>query len=40
MSTRVKRFKLLGFDGVGSNGGGFEFAVNESLEVFCISDLA
>jgi len=52
MSAGVNRFKLLGFGGVGSNGGGFVFiggfefiggfvfAVNESLEVFCVSDLA
>ena len=46
MSARVKRFKLLGFDGVESNGGGFVFiggfvfVVNESLEIFCVSDLA
>jgi len=46
MSSGVKRFKLLGFGGVGSNGGGFVFiggfvfAVNESLEVFYVSDLA
>jgi len=46
MSAGVKRFKLFGFGGVGSNGGGFVFiggfvfAGNESLEVFCVSDLA
>ena len=46
MSVGVNRFKLLGFGGVGSNGGGFVFIggfvfdVNESLEVFCVSDLA
>jgi len=45
MSTGVKPFKLLGFGGVGSNGGGFVFiggflfVVNESLEIFCVSDL-
>jgi len=46
MSARVKRFNLLGFGCVGNSGGGFVFiggfvfAVNESLEVFCVSDLA
>ena len=52
MSVGVNRFKLLGFGGVGSNGGGFVFigglvfigrfvfAVNESLKLFCVSDLA
>jgi len=46
MSAGVKRFKLLGFGGLGSNGGwfvfkgGFVFVVNESLEIFCVSDLA
>jgi len=46
MSAGVKRFKLLGFGGVVSNGGGFVFiggfvfVVNESLEIFCVSDLA
>jgi len=45
MSAQVKCFKLLGFDGVESNGGGFVFmsgfvsVVNESLEIFCVSDL-
>jgi len=43
MSAGVKRFKLLDFGDVGSNGGGFVFiggflfAVNE---IFCVSDLA
>ena len=45
MPTRVKRFKLLGFEGVESNSGGFVFiggfvfVVNESLEIFCVRDL-
>ena len=45
MSDGVKRFKLLGFGGVESNGdgfvfiGGFVFVVNESLEIFCVRDL-
>jgi len=46
MLVGVKRFKLLGFGGVESSGsgfvfiGGFVFVVNESLEIFCVSDLA
>jgi len=45
MSAGVKRFKLLDFGGVRSNGGGFVFiggfvfVVNDILEVFCVSDL-
>jgi len=46
MSAGVKRFRLLGFGSVRSNGrgfvfiGGFVFVVNESLEIFCVTDLA
>jgi len=46
MPAGVKRFKLLGFGGVGSNGGGvvfivgLVFVVNESLKVFFVSGLA
>jgi len=52
MSVGVKCFRFLGFGGVRSNGGvgsngsgfvfigGFVFVVNESLEIFYVSDLA